>query len=169
MGIIILTGFMGTGKSTVGKILASRLGYDFVDTDICIVEHEGCSIADIFSVKGESYFRDIEKEVLAGVLKNSNLVISTGGGAVIAPENRRAMRCSGRVINLKATSDCILRRLCQEDERPLLQGAKKLEYIQNMLSDRESYYADADIRIDTTGKNVEDVVREILLFLENRL
>jgi shikimate kinase len=168
MSTIILTGFMGAGKSTVGRILASRLGYTFIDTDNCIVDREGCSITDIFAGKGESYFREVEREVLACELKQDNQVISTGGGAVISSENRRMMRRSGYVVNLNATPDSILARLGQEAERPLLQGAKNIEYIEKMLSEREPYYADSDIRIDTSGKNVEDVVREILLFLETR-
>jgi shikimate kinase len=166
MSTIILTGFMGTGKTTVGRIIAKRLGYTFVDTDSCIVEREGCSINDIFSGKGESYFREIERDMLACVLRLDDQVISTGGGAVISLENRRQMRCSGVVINLTATPDIILRRLERETERPLLQSARNLEMIEKLISERESYYADADIRIDTSGKNVEDVVREILLFLE---
>jgi shikimate kinase len=159
---------MGTGKSTVGRILASRLGYSFVDTDDCIIEREGCPIADIFAGKGESYFREVEKLVLACVLKKNMQVISTGGGAVISSENRRTMRRSGCVVNLTATPECVLGRLEQEAERPLLKGGKNIEYIEKMLSEREPYYADSDIRIDTSGKNVEDVVREILSFLETR-
>jgi shikimate kinase len=168
MSNVILTGFMGTGKSTVGRILASRLGYSFVDTDNCIIEREGCSVTDIFAGKGETYFREVERDVLACVLKQDNQVISTGGGAVILSENRRTMRLSGFVVNLIATPDRILGRLGQEAARPLLHGAKNIEFIEKMLSEREQYYVDSDIRIDTSGKNVEDVVREILLFLETR-
>lgn len=168
MSTIILTGFMGTGKSTVGRILASRLGYSFVDTDNCIVEREGCPITDIFARKGETYFREVEREVLACVLKQNQQVISTGGGAVISSDNRRTMRRSGSVVNLTATPESILGRLEQEAERPLLKGVKNIEYIEKMLSERERYYADSDIRIDTSGKNVEDVVLEIMLFLETR-
>jgi shikimate kinase len=166
MKTIILTGFMGTGKSTVGEILALKLGYDFVDLDRCIVEREGSSINDIFLKKGESYFREIERDELLGLLEKENQVVSTGGGVVIFPENRHVMRRSGIVINLLAQPDILLQRLRDETERPLLQGAKNLEMIKKMLSERENWYADADIQIDTSEKNVEDVVREILLFLE---
>ncbi len=159
---------MGTGKSTVGKILATRLGYIFVDLDSCIVEKEGCSINEIFSKKGESYFREIEKEQLRCLVGKNFQVVSTGGGVVIAPENRLDMRRSGVVINLVAEPEILLKRLREETERPLLNGAKSLEMIKKMLSERENWYADADIRIDTSGKNVEDVVREILVYLEKR-
>ncbi len=168
MSTIFLTGFMGTGKSTVGKILATRLGYIFVDLDSCIVEKEGCSINEIFSKKGESYFREIEKEQLRCLVGKNFQVVSTGGGVVIAPENRLDMRRSGVVINLVAEPEILLKRLREETERPLLNGAKSLEMIKKMLSERENWYADADIRIDTSGKNVEDVVREILVYLEKR-
>lgn len=169
MSTIFLTGFMGTGKSTVGKILATRLGYIFVDLDSCIVEKEGCSINEIFSKKGESYFREIEKEQLRCLVGKNFQVVSTGGGVVIAPENRLDMRRSGVVINLVAEPEILLKRLREETERPLLNGAKSLEMIKKMLSERENWYADADIRIDTSEKNVEDVVREILVYLETRL
>jgi shikimate kinase len=165
---IILTGFMGTGKSTVGRVLASKLGYAFVDTDNCIVEREGCSITDIFAEKGEPYFRNVERDTIACVLSMDNQVVSTGGGAVLSFENRNLMRRSGIVVNLTADTESILRRLGQEAERPLLQGAKFAENIEIMISEREPYYADSDIRIDTSGKNVEDVAREILLYLETR-
>jgi len=168
MSTIFLTGFMGTGKSTVGKILATRLGYIFVDLDSCIVEKEGCSINEIFSKKGESYFREIEKEQLRCLVGKNFQVVSTGGGVVIAPENRLDMRRSGVVINLVAEPEILLKRLREETERPLLNGAKSLDMIKKMLSERENWYADADIRIDTSGKNVEDVVREILVYLEKR-
>jgi len=169
MSTIFLTGFMGTGKSTVGKIVASKLGYIFVDLDSCIVEREKCSINEIFSKKGEAYFRKIEREQLLCLLGKKFQVVSTGGGVVIAPENRLDMRRSGVVINLVAEPEILLKRLSVETERPLLHGAKSLEIIKKMLSERENWYADADIRIDTSEKNVEDVVREILVYLETRL
>lgn len=164
---IILTGFMGTGKSTVGRKLAAILGYIFVDIDSRIVEREESSINDIFSRKGERVFREIEKEVLGHVMQGQGQVVATGGGAVIAEDNRRLMRRSGFVINLTATSESLLERLAEETDRPLLRDAEKLERIEELQKERESAYADADIRIDTSGKSVEDVVREILAFLES--
>lgn len=169
MSTIFLTGFMGTGKSSVGKVLAERLGYDFVDLDSCIVEKEGCSIREIFSKQGEAYFRKIEREQLLCLLEREFLVVSTGGGIAIDPENRLDMRRCGIVINLVAEPEILLNRLKEETERPLLHGAKSVEMIRKMISEREHGYADADIRIDTSGKNVEDVVREILVYVESRL
>jgi len=163
---IILTGFMGTGKSSAGRLLAERLGYAFQDIDTLIVEQERRSINEIFAEQGESYFRGIEADILASVLHGTKLVVSTGGGAVISGKNRELMRVSGIVVNLTASPTAVLERLAGENDRPLLREEKGLEKIRAMLAEREPYYADADIRIDTTGKNVEDVVREILLILE---
>ncbi|HOP41497.1 MAG TPA: shikimate kinase [Geobacteraceae bacterium] len=163
---VILTGFMGTGKSSVGRFLACRLGYSYRDIDAMIVEQEGKSINDIFSEKGETYFRSVESSVLRIVLQDSSQVVSTGGGAVIRLENREAMKRFGVVINLVASADSILNRLRDDRERPLLRDSKSLERIEGMLAEREQYYCDADIRIDTNGKKVEDVAREILKFLK---
>ncbi|MRR06101.1 MAG: shikimate kinase [Deltaproteobacteria bacterium] len=163
---IILTGFMGTGKSSAGKLLAAELGYGFQDIDTIIVEKEKRSINEIFAEQGESYFRGIEADILASVLSGTKLVVSTGGGAVISAKNRELMRKSGIVVNLTASPTAVLDRLAVENDRPLLREEKGLEKIRGMLAEREPYYADADIRIDTTGKNVEDVVQEILLILE---
>lgn len=163
---IILTGFMGTGKSTVGRLLAAQLNYSFRDLDSLIVEKAGQSINTIFADQGESHFRELESCELRAVLHEAAQVVSTGGGAVIRPENRDLMRKSGVVVNLTASPETILRRLHSDEERPLLRDAKSLARIQQLLMDREAYYAEADIRIDTDGKNVEDVAREIRDFLE---
>jgi len=162
---IVLTGFMGTGKSTIGRILAARMGLCLRDIDLLVEERQGCSINEIFASKGEGYFRQIESQVLQSVMRERNVVVSTGGGAVIAPENRRIMRNSAFVINLTATPEVIKIRLAAENVRPLLRDNKCLDKIAALLSEREQYYADADIRIDTTSKNVEDVASEIINLL----
>jgi len=165
MNNVILTGFMGTGKSSVGRLLASRLNFTFCDLDALIVAQEGKSINSIFTSMGESYFRSVESSVLLRVLLHSSQVVSTGGGAVIKKENRDLMSRSGTVINLVASPDSILQRLKDDDERPLLRDSKNLEQIQKLLLEREPFYSKADIRIDTDGKNVEDVACEILKYL----
>ncbi len=164
---IILTGFMGTGKSSVGRSLASVLGYKYIDIDSEIVEQEKRTINDIFSENGEDYFRSVEKAVLQRVLKDTMLVVSTGGGVVIEEENRLTMRRSGIIVNLTASPAEVLKRLADEDERPLLREEKSVEKIRNLMMQRERFYADSDIRIDTTGKNIEDVVHELLMRLES--
>jgi shikimate kinase len=159
---LILTGFMGTGKSSVGRLLAEKLGYVFKDIDEIIVRENGSTISEIFAKFGEAFFRSLEKDVLKRELMGDRMVVSTGGGAVIAEENRKLMRRQGLVINITATPDAILERLKNDNGRPLLADGNKTIIITKMLAQRESYYADADIQIDTTGKNVDDVVREIL-------
>ncbi len=163
---IILTGFMGTGKSSVGRVLADRLGYRYCDLDALIVAAAGSSINEIFARHGEAHFRRIEAEMVRSIANMSGLVVATGGGAVLDPENRRQLRAAGFVVNLTAPAAEIFKRLQGENERPLLKEEKSLEKIGVMLQEREPFYADADIRIDTTGKSVEDVVAEILRAIE---
>lgn len=162
---VILTGFMGTGKSTVGHILARRLGLRYADLDALIVDRAGLSINDIFARYGEPHFRALETEVIRGVVSHEGAVLSTGGGAVISPVNRELLHAAGVVINLYATVDEICERLRDDCERPLLKDGRPQERVSAMMAEREPFYADADLRIDTTGKTVEDVVAEIIEFL----
>ena len=165
---IILTGFMGTGKSSVGKVLAERLGYRFIDIDELIVAESDLTIIEIFASHGEQHFRALETEMLKRIESERGLVVSTGGGAVINPENRRRMRSAGRVVNLSASAETIKKRLMGDAERPLLQSDKSLEKIIALIAEREPFYADADIRIDTTSKNIEDIVSEILAWVKRK-
>ncbi len=165
---IILTGFMGTGKSTLGRHLAARLGYQFRDLDAMIVVHENMSVNEIFKKKGEPYFRALETSLIRGITKEQGIVFSTGGGAVISPENRSMLRNMGFVVNLCASPTALLERLSGEHERPLLQMTKDTATVVRMLQERETCYADADIRIDTTDKSMEDVADEIMLILESK-
>ena len=165
--ILILTGFMGSGKSTVGTVLAERLGYRFIDLDAEIVADAGCSINAIFASDGEQEFRTMESSQLEKVLSTcGGAVVATGGGAVISAQNRMLMRKRGVVINLKVTLQQVLARLKGCNNRPLLAGDGATERAQRLMSDREQFYADADIRIDTDGKSVEDVATEILCRLK---
>jgi shikimate kinase len=164
---IILTGFMGTGKSCVGKRLAARLGYRFVDLDEVISEGAGLTINDIFTRHGEGHFRTLEAEAVRRLPADDGLVVATGGGAVIDPESRRHLHSLGLVVNLTASAEAIVSRLQAEQDRPLLRDDKSLEKIATMLATREPYYADADLRVDTVGSSPEQVVEEILLWLKN--
>ena len=165
---VFLTGFMGTGKSSVGKILAERLGCQFIDLDALIVAEAGRSIKEIFAEQGEPYFRALEAEIVRRLASENEkgAVVSTGGGVVIDPENRRWMRENGVVVNLTATAQAIRKRLAADNERPLLQNDNSLEKIVSMLAEREPFYRDADIRIATTGKGVDDIVLQILVWLK---
>jgi shikimate kinase len=163
---IILTGFMGTGKSSIGKLLAERLGYRYVDLDALIVEQAGISINEIFAKEGESHFRSLETGMLANLAGEKTLILSTGGGAVIAEENRRLLHELGVIVNLTASAEEIQDRLQHEHDRPLLNDNRSLERIVTLLEAREPFYADADVRIETSGKRVDEVLNEILARLK---
>lgn len=164
---VILTGFMGSGKSSVGKILAERLSCRFVDLDAEIVEAAGASINEIFARDGEEVFRMLESATLERILSaGDSCVVATGGGAVISLQNREMMRKHGVTINLNVTLEQVLARLHGCSDRPLLAGEKTPERVRALMEGREQYYADADIRIDTNGKSVEDVAAVILSHLQ---
>lgn len=161
--LLILTGFMGSGKSSVGKIVAERLGYRFIDLDAEIVAVAGCSINDIFARDGEHAFRTLESSQLEQILSTGERsVVATGGGAVISTQNRALMRTLGVIINLKVPLEQVLTRLKGCSDRPLLAGEDAESRAKALMNEREQFYADADIRIDTDGKSVEDVAAEIL-------
>jgi len=160
---IVLTGPMGSGKTSVGRLLARQLEYDFVDLDALIVEQEGSSINEVFAGGGEQVFREMETASLATLADRRRIVLSTGGGVVLREENRILLRMIGRVVNLTASVATLAERLAQADDRPLLNGEEsREERLGRILQEREPFYADADIRIDTTGKTLEDVAAEIL-------
>lgn len=162
-GSIILTGFMGTGKTAVGRLLATRLGRPFVDTDALIEGREGLAVSDIFARKGEQYFRGVERRVVEEVCGGEEgAVVATGGGAISDEGNWRRMRQSGVIVCLTASPQAILARVGERGERPLLQGGEPMERIQSLLSQRAEAYARADITIDTSALSVEEVVDELL-------
>jgi shikimate kinase len=165
---IILTGFMGTGKSSVGKVLAAKIGYGYCDLDDLIIKHAKISINEIFEKFGEKYFRELETYMIKQVSLAENMVIATGGGAVIKEDNRQLLHSTGVIVNLEASVEQICSRLSDDATRPLLKDRKSLEQVKDLLKEREPYYADADIRIDTTGKKVEYVVEEILCRLKGK-
>ena len=142
---IILTGFMGAGKTTVGRKLASRLGYYFLDTDAYIEEQQGCKIAEIFRYGGEESFRDLETKLLQHLLQLQNTVVSTGGGMVLRTENRELLRRIGRVVYLKVDELTLLQRLQSDQQRPLLQQENWQQKVCQMMAQREPLYAEADL------------------------
>jgi shikimate kinase len=157
---IVLIGFMGSGKSTVGKVLAPRLSKKFVDLDHMIVERAGRSIPEIFATDGEAAFRQLESQVLADVLANANQVISTGGGAVLAEANRQLMRENGLVVWLRTDVDVLIQRMQYDTTRPLLQGDAKAN-ITRILEERRDAYNFATLEIDTGRLTVEEAVQAI--------
>ncbi len=160
---IILIGFMGTGKSTVGIKLAERLKMQFIDMDREIEKLTGMSIPMLFKKHGEIRFRSEEQLMSQKLGRCSNLVIATGGGVVLNSENVEALRNSGILICLDADPRVILARVNRKKgSRPLLKKNLGAEDIEKMLNDREDYYALADYRIDTSGKEMDKIVQEII-------
>jgi len=158
---IVLIGFMGTGKSTVSRVLAERLGWQSIDTDAEIERQEGRKIAEMFAADGEAYFRNIETRVIAEVMSGKEQVVSTGGGAVLAEPNRQAMLAGGCVVALTADPDVIIERVRRDEKRPLLQGDVS-ERVHTLLANRRTAYDFADIKIDTSQLTVEAIVGIIL-------
>ncbi len=159
---IILVGFMGTGKTVVGRRLANAIGFRFLDIDSMIEKREGSSIASIFQEKGESYFRNLEKKMVKEVCDLSPSVIATGGGAVQDPENRKILKKDGWMVCLTATPEKILERTKRKKSRPLLQGGDPMETIKKIMIERSEAYADSDFMVDTTEMSVSKVVDTIL-------
>jgi len=137
---IVLTGFMGTGKSTVGRLLADRLGWSFVDTDAVIEDRHG-PIPAIFAEHGEARFRALEREVAAEVARGTRQVVATGGRLLLDPENERALGATGVVVCLTASVDALVARLAHEaDQRPLLRDGDPAERIRALLAERAAGY-----------------------------
>jgi shikimate kinase len=158
--VIALTGFMGTGKTSVGKRLAARLGWIFVDTDDIIAARERRSIEAIFAAEGEPYFRAREREAVAEAAALRDVVIATGGGAVVDEGNFETLRRAGLLVCLTATPEEILRRT-QGHGRPLLRGDRERR-VRALLEERAASYARVPHAVDTTHLSVDEVVERIL-------
>jgi len=163
---IVLVGFMGTGKSSVGKELSRVLGKRYIDVDEIIQKKENCSIPRIFAEKGEDYFRKIEEEVIREVSRIDESVISTGGGAVLKRENMENLKKGGIVICLKANLQTILERTTGDEQRPLLNAhLDRKERIKQLLKKRAPFYNKADIIIDTSSLSILQTVDRIVKIL----
>ena len=160
---IFLVGLMGAGKSTIGRHLAKSLGLEFVDSDHEIERRTGASIPLIFDVEGEAGFRQREKKVIAELTQRDGIVLATGGGVVLAPENRACLQERGKVIYLYATVEQLLARTAKDRNRPLLQTADPRARLQELLTGRDALYREvADVVVDTGGRTARSAEREIL-------
>ena len=162
MNNIVLTGFMGTGKTEVGRELSRILGWKLIDVDDEVVKSQKMSINEIFSRVGEAAFRDMETEMIRKVSQKRNVIISTGGGAVLREENRELLKAHGVVVCLTARPETIFRRTGGNRERPLLQVDNPLQRIHDLLEARMQFYEKADLMIDTEGKSPFHIAGEIL-------
>ena len=176
---IVLIGFMGTGKSATGKVLARKLNLSFIDTDRLIEERAGQPVREIFRLRGEPFFRSLEKKTVTGAARKDGVVIAVGGGAVLDPENRSNLKKNGIVVSLLASPAEIGKRTAGDDSRPLLNTADNVgarfiapagsmnrtptkKIIRKLLAQRLPLYRKADICVDTTGKTPRAVAAEII-------
>jgi len=164
---IILVGFMGTGKTSVGRVLAGRLQRDFVDMDGELEARAGKPITRVFAEDGEGAFRRMERELVAELARRNNLVVAAGGGVVLDPGNIRAFGATGRVICLQAAPDEILRRVAGSNHRPLLEQGDKAGRIRKLLETRRQLYDAIPLRVDTTGKTLDEVAARVLEEISN--
>lgn len=160
--MISLVGLPGSGKTTVGRKLAHRLGVSFLDTDQTIEREAGCSIRDIFARDGESRFRDLEQQTLLALVEQHSGVLSTGGGVVLRAPNREVLRERTSVVYLRSSPDELFRRLRHDKTRPLLQVADPLQRLQELFATRDPLYREtAHWVVDTGQPSVSSLVTMI--------
>ena len=157
---IALAGFMGTGKSTVGRLLAERLGWRFVDTDALIEARAGRTIAQVFATQGEAAFRRLEAEICRQVAEGTRQVIALGGGALLNAETRRAVEARALLVCLDAPLDEIVRRVGQDPTRPLFHADRAR--LAALYAERAAHYAALPHHIVTTGRTPADITEEIV-------
>lgn len=165
---IILTGFMGTGKTAVGRELERMLDMRLVDIDTEIETSQDMTISDIFKQYGEDRFRDLETEMIRRFSEENGLIVSTGGGAVLRQENMDLLRKNGVIFCLNASPETILERTGRTDERPLLKVQDPMTRIQELLGYRKPYYEKADFMLETDGKNPVEIADEIIELMKCR-
>jgi len=158
---VVLIGFMGAGKSSVGRELARRFGAPFVDVDERIESEAGCTIRDLFAREGETAFRERERAALRDVLSVKGCIIATGGGAFTDEENRLLLRSYAPVVYLEAAVETLLERLAGDLVRPLLRGGDRAEVVRELLSRRVPGYRTADVTVRTDGRSVEEVALQV--------
>ena len=161
MKTIVLCGFMGCGKSTVGKLLAERNRMTFVDMDSYIEEQAGCTVSEIFARDGEAAFRKREHDACLTLGAQRDLVIATGGGAVLRDDNVTALSQNGTIVLLKVSADCVLERLKDDHTRPLLQRPDKREAVLTLMNERDPLYARAAAFTVDAEQDAEQVAQAI--------
>jgi shikimate kinase len=159
---LVLTGFMGTGKSSVGRVAAAHLRFRFLDTDALIEAQAGKSIAEIFAEEGEAGFRLRERQMVAELKTCRRAVISTGGGLVVDPANLDSLREHSMVVCLWASPQTIFERTRYARHRPLLKTSEPLPTIRKLLSEREPFYRRADVLINTEHRSLREVTQQVL-------
>jgi shikimate kinase len=162
-GNVYLVGMMGAGKTTIGKALAQKTGLEFVDTDRILVDRTGVPVATVFEFEGEHGFRRRESAVIAELAGRSGCVVATGGGAILAEDNRRAMRASGTVVYLRARLESLWERTRHDTSRPLLATADPRTTLAALLAERDPLYREAaHIVVDTGSQSAASLVGRVL-------
>lgn len=159
---LALIGFMGTGKSCVGRMAASRLRFDFLDTDMVIEARAGKAISEIFAQAGEAGFRDIEQRVVAELAHRRGTVIATGGGLGANQANLESLKQHALVVCLWASPEIIWQRVHHQSHRPLLAGVDPLEKIRSLLAQRAPFYRQADVLVNTEMRSVHQVAHHVV-------
>ncbi|MGD0813480.1 MAG: shikimate kinase [Verrucomicrobiota bacterium] len=159
---IALIGFMGTGKSSVGRLAAELLQFEFVDTDDLIEAQCGVTIEEIFKQQGESAFRQLERQAVENLSQRQKMVIATGGGLVADPANLASLKTHSLIVCLWASPETIWERVQSQTHRPLLQTADPLGKIRELLALRDPFYRQADVLIQTGQRSPKEVVQQVL-------
>lgn len=159
---IALCGFMGTGKSSVGRLVAEQLRFAFLDTDTVIEARAGKTIAEIFAAEGEPAFRAMETKIVKELATRTHTVISTGGGLVMIPSNMASLKTHALVVCLWASPEGIYARVKNQNHRPLLQDADPLERIRTLLAERTPAYKQADVLLNTEIRSQREVAQQVL-------
>lgn len=159
---IALIGFMGTGKSSVGQLVAAHLHFTFLDTDHVIEARAGKTISEIFAQQGEPAFRELERKIVGELMKRKKTVISTGGGLPANPDNLASLKTHSFVVCLWASPEKIWERVRNQTHRPLLNEADPLAKIRSLLEEREPYYRQADVLLNTELRSLKDVAQQVI-------
>ena len=170
-GPIFLTGFMGTGKTRIGRVLSARMQRMFLDTDRLVEESAGKTISEIFAAEGENHFRQLEHDCVSEAAGRADAVIALGGGAIADERNWEVIRRAGIVVALEASVDTILKRVSRRNDRPLLAGLSRQEKrarIAELLAARAPFYNRADIRLNTRDKQTPEATAGELVRLMER-
>ncbi len=153
---------MGTGKSSVGRLVAEQLHFAFLDTDTVIEARAGRSIAEIFAAEGEATFRELEAKIVRELTERAHTVISTGGGLVVNPASMASLKQHALVICLWASPEGIYARVKNQNQRPLLQDAQPLETIRRLLAERTPAYKQADVLLNTEIRSPHEVAHQVI-------
>lgn len=160
---LALIGFMGTGKTSVGRLVAEQLNYEFLDTDEQIQARTGRTIADIFNQHGEGVFREMERQMVLELATRKHLVISTGGGLPTNPLNLESLKSHALVACLWSAPERIWERVHHQQHRPLLHDPDPQKKIRDLLAVREPFYKQADVLINTDTRNLREVTQQVVL------